>query len=174
MKRKIEEDEAAGPPIEKEMPNFKVSGKLAQDTNQYNGIVLKYSEPAEARIPSTNYVLYVFKGDDMLETIPIYRQSAYLIGRERAVVDIPTDHTSCSKQHAVIQYRQLVETNEFRETSQIIKPYLIDLKSANSTRINGKKIPKSRFVELKIKDVINFGFSSRDYVFMSEELADKL
>jgi hypothetical protein len=31
------------------------------------------------------------------------RQSMYLFGRERRVADIPTDHPSCSKQHAVIQ-----------------------------------------------------------------------
>lgn len=37
---------------------------------------------------------------DMLH---IQRQSAYLIGRDRTVVDIPLDHPSCSKQHAVIQ-----------------------------------------------------------------------
>ena len=33
------------------------------------------------------------------------RQSSYLFGRERRVVDVPTDHPSCSKQHAVLQYR---------------------------------------------------------------------
>jgi smad nuclear-interacting protein 1 len=33
----------------------------------------------------------------------IHRQSAYLIGRDRTVTDIPLEHPSCSKQHAVIQ-----------------------------------------------------------------------
>lgn len=31
--------------------------------------------------------------------------SSYLFGRERRVVDVPTDHPSCSKQHAVLQFR---------------------------------------------------------------------
>jgi hypothetical protein len=31
--------------------------------------------------------------------------SIYLFGRERRVADIPTDHPSCSKQHAVLQFR---------------------------------------------------------------------
>lgn len=35
----------------------------------------------------------------------IHRQSSYLFGREHRVVDVPTDHPSCSKQHAVLQYR---------------------------------------------------------------------
>lgn len=33
------------------------------------------------------------------------RMSSYLFGRERRVVDVPTDHPSCSKQHAVLQFR---------------------------------------------------------------------
>ena len=35
----------------------------------------------------------------------IHRQSCYLVGRERRVVDIPSDHPSCSKQHACLQFR---------------------------------------------------------------------
>jgi hypothetical protein len=39
------------------------------------------------------------------EPIPIHRMSAYLFGRDRLVADIPTDHPSCSQQHAVLQFR---------------------------------------------------------------------
>lgn len=39
----------------------------------------------------------------MSELLHIQRQSAYLIGRDRLVADIPIEHPSCSKQHAVIQ-----------------------------------------------------------------------
>lgn len=38
-----------------------------------------------------------------IELLHIHRQSAYLIGRDRAVVDLAVEHPSCSKQHAVIQ-----------------------------------------------------------------------
>ena len=37
------------------------------------------------------------------DVLHIHRQSAYLFGRDRAVVDIVLEHPSCSKQHAVIQ-----------------------------------------------------------------------
>ena len=37
------------------------------------------------------------------ELLHIHRQSAYLIGRDRAVADILVEHPSCSKQHAAIQ-----------------------------------------------------------------------
>ena len=35
----------------------------------------------------------------------LHRQSAYLIGKDRKVADIPVDHPSCSRQHAAFQYR---------------------------------------------------------------------
>jgi FHA domain-containing protein len=38
-----------------------------------------------------------------VDLLHIHRQSAYLIGRDRMVTDIPLEHPSCSKQHAVIQ-----------------------------------------------------------------------
>ena len=47
----------------------------------------------------------------MLDMLHIYRQSAYLFGRERLVADIPIDHPSCSKQHAVLQYRQVPDSS---------------------------------------------------------------
>lgn len=36
--------------------------------------------------------------------------SCYIFGRDRAVADIPTDHPSCSKQHAVLQFRAVEES----------------------------------------------------------------
>ena len=61
--------------------NMGVSGKLLEDTNVVNGVVVKYSEPAEARKPKTKWRLYVFKGNEELPILYIHRQSAYLLGR---------------------------------------------------------------------------------------------
>jgi len=50
--------------------------------------------------------LLQFKNGKPFETpLPIHRQSCYLFGRERRIADVPTDHPSCSKQQAVIQFR---------------------------------------------------------------------
>lgn len=93
---------------EKEKPSFELSGKLAAETNRFRGITLLFNEPPEARKPDVRWRLYVFKGGEVLnEPLYIHRQSCYLFGRERRVADIPTDHPSCSKQHALIQYRQV-------------------------------------------------------------------
>jgi len=88
----------AAPPDKQDGVNFGLSGKLLEDTNTFNGVVVKYSEPQEARKPKTKWRLYVFKGNEELPILYIHRQSAFLLGRDRKVADIPLDHPSCSKQ----------------------------------------------------------------------------
>jgi smad nuclear-interacting protein 1 len=80
------------------------------------------------------------------------------------------DHPSCSKQHAVIQHRLVTLTEpETNSTTRIVKPYLLDLASANKTRLNGVEVEDSRFIELREKDVLRFGASSREYVLVAEK-----
>jgi hypothetical protein len=71
-----------------------------------------------------------------LEMLHIHRQSAYLFGRDRLVADIPIEHPSCSKQHAVIHCappsfpeipshnildRHIKEKDEYGATKGIVK-----------------------------------------------------
>ncbi|KAK9499008.1 hypothetical protein O3M35_003530 [Rhynocoris fuscipes] len=161
------------PPIEnKAKPDFGLSGKLAEEVNTYKGVVIKYSEPAEARKPKRRWRLYPFKGDDVLPTLYIHRQSAYLIGRDRNIVDLPVDHPSCSKQHAVLQYRVVPYTREDGVKGQRVRPYIIDLDSANGTYVNNQKIDPRKYVELIERDVIKFAYSSREYVLLHEHSKD--
>jgi smad nuclear-interacting protein 1 len=93
------------------------------------------------------------------------------------------DHTSCSKQHAVIQFRQVSSKNEFGDVSKIIKyvvytkevidarPYVIDLESTNGTILNGEKLDSRRYFEIRTEDMIKFGESSREYIFVKDPLA---
>lgn len=79
---------------------------------------IKYVEPEDGVVPRLKWRLYPFKNDqplgacrdrcamsDALEPYKVHRKSWYLLGRDRHVCDIPLDHPSCSKQHAVLQYR---------------------------------------------------------------------
>lgn len=162
-------------PIEnKAKPDFGLSGKLAEEVNTYKGVVIKYSEPPEARIPKTRWRLYPFKGDENLPTMYIHRQSGYLIGRERKIADIPVDHPSCSKQHAVLQYRLVPYTRADGTKGQRIRPYIIDLESANGTYVNNKQIEPKKYVELLEKDVLKFAYSSREYVLLHEHSKDDI
>jgi len=166
-------DEEDKPEVEKEKPNFALSGKLTAETNTFRGVVIKYSEPPEARKPNKfRWRLYPFKEDEVLPVMYIHRQSAYLLGRDRKIADIPIDHPSCSKQHAAIQYRLMPYERANGTKGRRIKPYIIDLESANGTFVNGDKIESKRYVELFEKDALKFGFSSREYILLHENSKD--
>ncbi|VDM46435.1 unnamed protein product [Toxocara canis] len=164
-------DEAEGgrSKVEKEKPSFEPSGKLTEDTNTYKGVVIKYNEPPDARKPKLRWRLYPFKGEQTLPVLYIHRQSAYLIGRDRRIADLPVDHPSCSKQHAVFQYRLVPVDLDDGTTVKRIRPYIIDLGSANGTYLNGERIEPQRFIELREKDVLKFGFSTREFVLLNEK-----
>ena len=82
------------------------------------------------------------------------------------MVDYATEHPSCSKQHAVLQFRYVEKRDEWGERKGAVKPYVIDLDSANGTKVNGEKVPERRFVEIRSGDVITFGESSREYTLL--------
>ena len=159
---------SAQPTQPKDGPNFELSGKLTVDTNTYKGVVIKYNEPPEARKPKRRWRLYPFKNDEALKPYHMHRQSAFLLGRDRLVADIPIDHPSCSKQHAVFQYRLVEYKKDDGRRGRKVAPYIIDLGSANGTFVNNKQIEAERYVELMEKDVIKFGFSSREYVLLHD------
>lgn len=110
--------------------------------------------------------MYIFKGKDLLETIELHKRSCWLFGRERAVVDVPVEHPSASKQHAGVQFRYVEKKSEYGDRKGEVKPYVIDLDSANGTKVNGEKVEGRRYVELRTGDVMGFGESSREYVLL--------
>ncbi|KAJ4982761.1 fha domain protein [Stagonosporopsis vannaccii] len=163
-----------GAPVNKEKPNYQTTGALAKHANRVEGtkISLKYHEPAEARKPppSQSWRMFVFKGDDVIDTIELWQRSCWLLGRSHEVVDYVLEHPSSSGQHAVIQFRyiQKVVEDEFgvKSTRGKVKPYVIDLESSNGTELNGKDIEASRYFELRDKDILRFAGSEREYVVM--------
>lgn len=165
-----------------EKANFGLSGALAKDKatgNMKNGVVLKYSEPTDTARPTKQWRLYIFKGDNEPETLHIHRQSYFLVGRDPRIADIRTDHPSCSKQHAVIQFRSVPETSSTSQSAgvgpggkkiaRVVKPYLLDLGAPNKTFLNDQEIEDARYYELREKDTIRFGCSSRVYVLLHDE-----
>ena len=168
---------------EKKKADFGLSGALASDErtgNVYNGILLKFSEPPEARAPNTRWRLYVFRkkkeedagkngsADDgeLIETLHVSRQSAYLFGREAKVADIPVLHPSLSSQHCVLQYRATPDASIGGRLR--CRPYLMDLDSTNGTFVNGVRLEGARYYELRKGDVITLGASTREYVLLTE------
>jgi smad nuclear-interacting protein 1 len=163
-----------GAPPDKEKPNFKTTGALAKAANRVEGtkISLKYHEPPEARKPppSQPWRIFVFKGDDVVDTIEIAQKSCWLLGRSQEVVDYVLEHPSSSGQHAVIQFRYIQKTTEdefgVKSKKGKVKPYIIDLESSNGTELNGESVEASRYFELRDKDILKFAGSEREYVVM--------
>ena len=176
---KEEEDEAAKraaeiPEEEKVKANFGLSGALAKDENtgnMLNGVLLKWTEPLDASIPTKRWRFYVFKESEVVDTLHVHRQSAYLFGKDTRVADIAIAHPSCSKQHAVLQFRRVDKKDETGKVVKVVKPYIMDLASSNKTFLNGKEIEDSRYYELLEKDCLKFGFSTREYVLLHEDSA---
>ncbi|KAJ6810084.1 FHA domain-containing protein DDL isoform X2 [Iris pallida] len=168
-KMKAAEESLEAKDKDKQKPSFELSGKLAEETNRYRGVTLLFNEPADACKPDIRWRLYVFKAGEVLnEPLYVHRQSCYLFGRERRVADIPTDHPSCSKQHAVIHYRLVEKEQPDGLLAKQVRPYLMDLGSTNGTFINDNRIEPQRYYELIEKDTIRFGNSSREYVILHE------
>ncbi|KAK9355554.1 SMAD/FHA domain-containing protein [Lipomyces doorenjongii] len=173
-RRSASPSSTGSPPAEKEVPNYEQSGALMGD-KLYKGVSLQYAEPPEARKPEKSYRFYVFKDGDIADTLTLDQQPTYLFGRDRTVADVPLDHPSCSKQHAVLQYRLVVEEGGmFGEPVDRIAPFIYDLGSANGTQLNGEKVPVREYVELKEKDMVRFGLSSREYLLLTDEEAKDL
>ena len=63
----------------------------------------------------------MFKDGKEVDVLELGGQSSYLVGRDRTVADIPVDHTSCSKQHAVIQFRQVTVKDKHGDVMKKIK-----------------------------------------------------
>ncbi|KAK8519881.1 hypothetical protein V6N12_003848 [Hibiscus sabdariffa] len=121
---------------QKQKPTFELSGKLAAETNRVRGVTLLFNEPPDARKPDIRWCLYVFKAGEVLnEPLYMHRQSCYHFGREGRVADVPTDHSSCSKQHAVIQFRQIEKDQPDGTSIKQVRPYIMDLGSTNKTFI---------------------------------------
>jgi smad nuclear-interacting protein 1 len=160
------------PPVVREQPNFGLSGLLTAGMNMRHGIEIKYLEPPDAKVPTRRWRLYVFKdGKPQEDPLRLYSKSYFLLGRDRIVVDIPTDHPSCSKQHAVIQFRNVLVENDDGTARRVERPYLMDLGSANGTFLNGDRVESRRYYELRQSDMLRFASSSREYVMVPTDAA---
>ena len=160
----------------KEEPNFEVSGILAEDQNQRNGVPLTFSIAVDSGVPDADECDWrLFEFDDADNSV-IHRlkgTSCFLFGSdERLVVHDAVEgdityiylrHESCSRQHAVIQFRNTNRTTP--------RPYLMDLNSSNGTALNRKAIESGRYIELRHQDVIEFGRLGKDYVLLNAKVS---
>lgn len=158
------------------------SGTTSLEKLTATKVVLKYSEPKDAApfAPSlrrketqygrnTQYRLVSFApgSNDQVESIRLDQLTWYLIGTDTRVAKIPLTGEA-EEQHAVIQYRLKVTTDKYGDVHRRINPYIIDLDTKRGTKLNGDTIPSLRYIELRNKDMLQFGNVSLEYVFIEE------
>lgn len=137
------------------------------------GPIAERSHPSAtfaAAKPTKKWRLYVFRGKESLEPYHVHKQSGYLLAKDRRVADIPLDHPSCSSQHAALQFRMTHKRERSADGTErdtkLVRPYVMDLGSTNGTFLNDEKLEPQRYVELREKDVLRFGYSSREFVLL--------
>lgn len=149
-------------------PEASTSANISAETHPASSAasrsqLLKYHECEDSCDPlqySCTFKLFVFKGSEVVETVDLGCRSYFRLGRDEAINQVPLLHESCSSQHAVLQYRCRADK---------CRLYLMDLDSSNGTRLNGEvQLEGKRFYEILDGDVVKFGASTRDYVFMRQ------
>ncbi|CAI4034955.1 hypothetical protein SMKI_12G0920 [Saccharomyces mikatae IFO 1815] len=94
-------------------------------------------------------------------------RSCYLVGRElghsldsdfddrkeTVIADIGIPEETSSKQHCVIQ---------FRNVGGVLKCYVMDLDSSNGTCLNNVVVPRARYIELRSGDVLTLSEFGED------------
>lgn len=165
------EHAASSPAIIKLAPTLELSGALGQlrSSNFCNSF---YNEPNDfARPDGMNlWRFYVFDNGHLLddESSGIYllnTRSCYVFGRDTTAAHISLHHRSCSKQHAVLQFRR---TRPCGASQGRICPYFFDLDSRNGSFLNHERLPGRRYVELRSGDLLTFGQSTLEWIVLRE------
>ena len=111
-----------------------------------------YHPPDWSAVPKEAFNLEVLKDGLIIDTIYLADKVYYTLGRQHDIVDIPMDHPSISRVHAVLNYRN--------DGSLM----LLDLNSAQGTYLNKSICEKNVYHRVYVGDIIKFGASTRKYI----------
>ena len=153
------------PKIIKELPCFIPSGILTKYNTK--STAQKYREPTDSCSPENKINLFIFSDTSPTETINLSTKNFYLLGKDKNC-DININHESISRQHCVVQHRQIPKQTVSDNFETIKKLYIIDLDSANGTYLNKEKIQQRRYYEILDNDLVNFGTCKNDYLIKFE------
>ena len=118
---------------------------------------IPYVEPLWTGLCDGKYSFDVLKTGKIIDSIDITSKTHYVFGRLRNC-DIPMDHPSLSRYHAVVQYCSVEKGNRG------VGWYLYDLGSTHGTWVNKRKIDPKIYVRLRVGYMIKFGGSSRLFI----------
>lgn len=119
-----------------------------------------YEKPFWSSLPkSDGFALEVIKNGVAIEEIPLVGREYFRIGRQPDVVDIPMEHGSISRLHAILN---------FHEDGSL---HIFDNRSANGTFVNKQRLRPQSYHKLNVGDIIKFGESTRLNVLKGPEQA---
>jgi hypothetical protein len=117
-------------------------------------IELLYTPPPWSTPPQTPYFFEVREGDQIVDKIPVNVKGHYLIGR-LPICDIVADDATCSRQHAVVQFRPGDPDQITGQRTDEV--YIYDLGSTSGTYVNGMPLQAKAYYPLYKGDVLQFG-----------------
>lgn len=135
--------------------------QVIQEPEPQPQIELLYSPPAWSVPPTTSYYFEVREGDTIIKQIKSLHSGHLLIGR-LPICDIVVDDPTCSRQHAVIQFRPGDPDPQtgFR-TDEV---YIYDLGSTSGSYVNGMPLQPKAYYPLYRGDVLQFGQYSSAFI----------
>lgn len=121
---------------------------------------LNYVEPEWSRLPlfDKKYHLKVIKDKILIDDCELVEKSYFSLGR-LPLCDVEMEHSSISRFHAIIQFGIM-------DKKIGIQAFIYDLKSVHGTFINKERIQSERYYPILSGSVLNFGASTRDYIFI--------
>lgn len=116
-------------------------------------VQLLYKAPAWSVAPATPFYLELREGEAFINRIPVHAKGDYLIGR-LPISDILVDDPTCSRQHAIIQYRPGDPDQYGNRTDEV---YLYDLGSTSGTFVNKMPLEPKAYYPIYPGDQLQFG-----------------
>ncbi|KAL1916832.1 uncharacterized protein VTP21DRAFT_5536 [Calcarisporiella thermophila] len=117
---------------------------------------LDYVKPDWSAQPISHYSFEILKGGIVIEELDLLSKEFLIVGR-LPICDIPMEHPSVSRYHAIIQF------------SKEGKVFLYDLQSSHGTYINKRPVQPRNYIRLRVGDQLRFGESTRLYILQSPE-----
>jgi len=124
-------------------------------------IELLYTPPPWSTPPHTPYYFEVREGEDVVEKVPVNIKGHYLIGR-LPICDIVVDDATCSRQHAIVQFRPGDPDPQTGKRQDEV--YIYDLGSTSGTYVNGMPLQAKAYYPLYKGDILQFGQYSCAFV----------
>ena len=123
-----------------------------EDKDKKISYEIGYLVPFWSSKPLHKYSLEVWREGAIINTIDISSKEYYLIGRNKAIVDVYQNNITVSRVHVIIQHKDDGEL------------YIYDMDSVYGTSINKKSITKKTYVKLNVGDTFKLGKSGKMFI----------